>query len=390
MPDRVRTGPRSCHTTQGIAALLGRAPVELDSNAVRPAIAGRTVLITGAGGSIGGALARKVATLAPARLGLLDQAEYGLWKIGQDLQETVPSTFPEPILADIRDAARLRSVMNDLRPDVVFHTAALKHVPIVEAHPVEGLLTNAIGTRHLADAAHESGARTMILVSTDKAVAPSSVMGASKRLAETYVQALDIAATQHRGRTFRCISLRSGNVLGSTGSVLEVFRRQIAHGGPITLTHPDMRRYIISPDDAVRLLLTAAKLGATERLIGGAILVPEMGEPIRILDLARHMIAMHPARGLHIQFTGPRPGEKLSELTRLETEPPHPTSDPALMAVCPHVPDLPLLARSLDELEAVCRSGDTHLALTLVSRLIPGFEPRFACSPGGPADRLRA
>lgn len=346
------------------------------------------VLITGAGGSIGGALARALAKFCPSRLVLLDHAEFALWRISQELIEINPDVRHHAVIADMRDAARLRRVLADMRPDLVVHAAALKHVPIVQDHPLEGLLTNAIGTRNLVDAARAARCRTVVLVSTDKAVAPASVMGASKRLAEMYGQAADVAA-RARGEAMRCVSLRLGNVMGSTGSVAQLFQRQLAAGGPLTVTHPEMRRFFIAPTEAISLLLAAGQLANNDRMPPGAVLVPEMGEPICISDLAQRMIraaGLPPGHGVTIRFTTPREGEKLTEQTCHGADPAYPTADPVLTAVIPHAPDLVLAARAFDELEATCRAGDERLALTQLSRLIPGFSHR----PEGCANRMRA
>jgi FlaA1/EpsC-like NDP-sugar epimerase len=383
------------------AALLGRPPITRDDAAASNLIAGRAVLITGAGGSIGGDLAQAIAALGPARLALLDHAEYPLWRVGQALAEEHPRADHRAIVADIRDAARLRQVFAAFRPDLVFHAAALKHVPIVEAHPLEGLLSNAIGTRHVLDAAIAVAARTVVVVSTDKAVAPASVMGASKRLAEMYGQAADRAMREDGGAT-RCVSLRCGNVLGSTGSVAQIFARQLAQGTPLTVTHPDMRRFFITPDEAVRLLLDAARMAENGPappgpvppgpVPPGAVLLAQTGPAIRILDLAR---AMARAAGrcdgpAAFRVTAPRPGERLDEAMHLPAETPLPLPAPGLSAIAPRGAALPLLARAFDELEAACRagqaSGNPALALALVSRLIPDFDH----CPEARADRLRA
>jgi len=374
--------------TREAAALLGRLPLAWDCAAAGQSIAGRAVLITGAGGSIGGALAGTIAALRPARLALLDHAEYPLWRTGQMLEEAYPGADHRTVVADIRDAGRLRQVFAGFRPDLVFHAAALKHVPIVEAHPLEGLLSNAIGTRHVVDAAIMSGTRTVVLVSTDKAVAPASVMGAGKRLAEMYGQAADRAG----GGSMRCISLRCGNVLASTGSVARIFARQLAGGAKLTVTHPDMRRFFVTLEEAVRLLLAAAAAAEAGLAPPGAVLLAETGPPLRILDLARAMIR---ASGrddpdVAIRITGPRPGERLDEAMHLDTDTPRPMPVAGLSAIAPHSAAQALLIRAFDELEAACRagqaSGNPALALALVSRLIPEFDH----CPEMRADRLRA
>ncbi len=230
-----------------IEDLLNRPEVALDRAAMARLVAGRRVLVTGAGGTIGAELARQLAALSPERLVLLDHGEFALWQIDLELAEAAPALVRHGVVADIRDPVRLAAVFALHRPEIVFHAAALKHVPIVEANPSEGMLTNIVGTRNVADAARAAGTAEMVLISTDKAVNPSSLMGASKRAAEMYCQSLDIAArAAGRAQGLRCTTVRFGNVLGSTGSVVPLFRRQLERGGPLTVTHPEMRRYFMT------------------------------------------------------------------------------------------------------------------------------------------------
>ena len=266
------------------------------------------------------------------------------------------------------------------RPELVFHAAALKHVPMVEANPLEGLLTNVAGTRHVADAARGVGARAMVLISTDKAVNPTSVMGASKRLAEMYCQALDIAA-RASGRGMRCITVRFGNVLGSTGSVVPLFQRQLERGGPLTVTHPDMQRYFMTVREAVGLVLQASVIGAGDVALPsgeeGGIFVLDMGKPVKIVDLARQMIrlaGLTPDRDVEIRFTGLRPGEKLHEELFHGKEPPVPTGFSGLLMASPRTADPAIVGRAIDEIAAACRGGQARLALTLLGRLVTEFE----------------
>ena len=282
--------------------LIGRPLDRIDEARIRAIIAGKRVLITGGGGSIGAQLARRVAALAPARLTLLDSSEYNLFRIGLELPAAAQ------VLADIRDAAAMRRWFKRERPDIVFHAAALKQVPMVETFPSEGVLSNIGGLRHVAEAAREVGA-DLIFVSTDKAVDPSGVMGASKRLGELYCQALD------RREPRRAIPVRLGNVLGSTGSVTPTFEAQLAAGGPLTVTDPDVTRFFLSIPQAADALLQAAAvgLGAPAR---GAVLVLDMGEALPVVELAREVIrleGLRPGADVPIVFTGLRPGEKLHE-----------------------------------------------------------------------------
>ncbi len=255
----------------------------------------------------------------------------------------------------------------------------MKHVPIVEDNPLEGLLTNAAGTRHVADAARAVAAQAMVLISTDKAVNPTSVMGASKRLAEMYCQALDISA-RSSGQGMRCITVRFGNVLGSTGSVVPLFQRQLARGGPLTVTHPDMRRYFMTVREAVGLVLQASVLGVGDAELPaareGGIFVLDMGEPVKIVDLARQIIrlaGLQPELDVEIRFTGLRPGEKLHEELFHGQEPPVPTGYPGLLMATPRTADPAIVGRAVDEIATACRGGQARLALTLLGRLVPEF-----------------
>jgi len=362
-----------------IEDLLNRPQVPLDRDAMARLIQGRRVIVTGAGGTIGSELARQVAALGPELLVLLDSGEYALWQIDLELAETYPEAHRHALLADIRDEARVRAVFEEFRPELVFHAAALKHVPMVEDNPSEGLLTNAAGTRHVADAARTAGARAMVLISTDKAVNPTSVMGASKRLAEMYCQALDIVA-RNAGQGMRCITVRFGNVLGSTGSVVPLFQRQLARGGPLTVTHPDMRRYFMTVREAVGLVLQASVLGIGDvdlpAVRDGGIFVLDMGEPVKIVDLARQIIrlaGLHPDVDVEIRFTGLRPGEKLHEELFHGQEPPVPTGQPGLLIAAPRTADPAIVGRAIDEIAVACRGGQTRLALALLGRLVPEF-----------------
>jgi FlaA1/EpsC-like NDP-sugar epimerase len=363
-----------------IEDLLNRAQVPLDREGMARLIQGRRVIVTGAGGTIGSELARQVAALGPERLILLDNGEYALWLIDLELAERHPHVPRVSLLADIRDEPRVRDVFEQWRPELVFHAAALKHVPMVEANPLEGLLTNVAGTRHVADAARNVGARAMVLISTDKAVNPTSVMGASKRLAEMYCQALDIAA-RVTGRGMRCITVRFGNVLGSTGSVVPLFQRQLERGGPLTVTHPDMQRYFMTVREAVGLVLQASVVGAGDAVLPsgeeGGIFVLDMGKPVKIVDLAKQMIrlaGLTPERDVEIRFTGLRPGEKLHEELFHGKEPPVPTGFPGLLMASPRTADPAIVGRAIDEIAAACRGGQSRLALTLLGRLAPEFE----------------
>jgi O-antigen biosynthesis protein WbqV len=361
-----------------IEDLLNRQQVELDRAGLERLIAGRRVMVTGAGGSIGGELARQLASFAPAELLLLDSSEFAVWQIDVEVGELAPALSRRILVADVRDAGRIQAIMRDYRPELVFHAAALKHVPIVEANRLEGLRTNALGTQIVADAAAACDARLMVLISTDKAVNPSSVMGASKRLAEMYCQALDVEARRQRG-TMRCVTVRFGNVLGSTGSVVPLFRRQLAHGGPLTVTHPDMERYFMTVREAVGLILEASKVGIGEGAIpDGGIFVLDMGEPVKIVDLARQMIrlaGLHPDKDIEIRFTGLRPGEKLFEELFHGSERPAPTEHTGLLMARPRLVDMQAVSAAFKALHQAALDADEPAALEILARLVPEFSP---------------
>ena len=378
-----------------IEELLDRPQVPLDREGMARLIQGRRVLVTGAGGTIGSELSRQIAALGPSNLTLLDHGEFALYEIDLELSESHPAVARRAVLADVRDEPRLRRLMEEIRPELVFHAAALKHVPMVENDPLEGLLTNALGTRLIADAARANGCRAMVFISTDKAVNPTSVMGASKRLAEMYCQALDVATRAAQGAEagraaggapsggMRCVTVRFGNVLGSTGSVVPLFRRQLERGGPLTVTHPDMRRYFMTVREAVGLVLQASVIGAEDRadqppeLREGGIFVLDMGKPVKIVDLARRMIrlaGLRPDEDVEIRFTGLRPGEKLFEEMFHGQEPPRPTGFPGLLVATPRTADAALVGRAIDEVSGAARGGQSRLALVGLARMVPEFE----------------
>jgi FlaA1/EpsC-like NDP-sugar epimerase len=278
----------------------------------------------------------------------------------------------------VRDAPRIGAICADLRPELVFHAAALKHVPMVEANKLEGLLTNAFGTRVVADAARAAGADVTVLISTDKAVNPTSLMGASKRIAEMYCQALDIAGRSSGG--MRCVTVRFGNVLGSTGSVVPLFRRQLERGGPLTVTHPDMQRYFMTVKEAVSLVLEACVAGMGEAALPGGdkggIFVLDMGKPIRILDLARQMIVLaglRPDKDIEIRFSGLRPGEKLFEELFHGQEPPVPTAHAGLLMAVPRTSEAGEVGAAIEEIAQLAHAGDAAAALQAVRRMVPEF-----------------
>ena len=348
-----------------VADLLGRPQKVLDREAMARLIAGRRVLVTGAGGTIGSELCRQIAALRPAHLTLVDNSEFNLYQIDLELGESRPELQRAARLGDVRDRERLQRLVAEERPALLFHAAALKHVPVAEIDPDEAALTNAIGTRNAIAAARAAGVDTLVLISTDKAVDPTSVMGATKRIAELCAE----AAAREPGP--RCVTVRFGNVLGSTGSVVPLFQRQIARGGPLTVTDPAVTRFFMTTREAVELVLQASALSGP-----GALYVLDMGEPVKIVDLARQIIrlaGLRPDKDVEIRFTGLRPGEKLHEELFHGQEPPVPTGYAGLLMATPRTADPAIVGRAMDEIATACRGGQARLALTLLGRLVPEF-----------------
>jgi O-antigen biosynthesis protein WbqV len=353
--------------------LLGRPQAVLDRQAMASLIAGRRVLVTGAGGSIGGELVRQIADARPATLTLVENSEYALYSIDLEMAERFSTVPRRAVLADVRDAARMRQVFAEVRPELVFHAAALKHVPMVEANPLEGLMTNAVGTRIVADACRSAGVALMVLISTDKAVNPTNVMGATKRVAEAYCQALDTAS---EGST--CfVTVRFGNVLGSTGSVVPLFQRQLAAGGPLTVTDPEMTRYFMTIREAVELVLQASAFRFHHpEYHRGRIFVLDMGEPVKIVHLARQMIrlaGLRPDVDIKIEYTGIRPGEKLFEEIFHGAEAPVPTEMDGILEATVRAGDLASLADALDHIQDAGLGHDEKAGLALIRRLVPEY-----------------
>ncbi len=348
--------------------LLGRPQQVLDRAAMQALISGRRVLITGAGGTIGAELARQIAAHAPAHVTLLDNGEHALYRIDLEFAESWPELPRSAILGDVRDAKRLAVVFAREQPELVFHAAAFKHVPMVEENPNEGVLTNVMGTANVARACQAADVRVMVQISTDKAVNPTSVMGASKRIAEMICQDLSLSSSN-----CRFITVRFGNVLGSTGSVVPLFQRQLARGGPLTVTDPEVTRYFMTTREAVELILqaTAAAPPGDE---GGKIFVLDMGKPVRILDLARQMIrlaGLTPGVDIAIIFTGLRPGEKLYEELLHDGEAPQPTPLAGVNLAAPRLIDRELLSAQVEKLAAAATARDTDRTLALIRQLVP-------------------
>ena len=353
--------------------LLGRPQAVLDRPAMRALIGGRCVLITGAGGTIGSELARQISAIGPSRVVLVDSSEFNLYSIDLEIAESEPELSRHACLADVRDRNAMAAVFAEFQPELVFHAAALKHVPIVEDHVAAGVLTNVAGSRIVADLCRETGAKTMVLISTDKAVNPTSAMGATKRVAESYCQALDRA---RKDGDCRFLTVRFGNVLGSTGSVVPLFERQLASGGPLTVTHRDITRYFMTTREAVELVLQASTLDTSRTADAGGILVLDMGEPVKILDLAEQMIRLagkRPYEDVDIEFVGLRPGEKLYEELFHNAESLSATDNAAIRLAAPRVADHEVLVRAIDEICAAARENNNTACRELLTHLVPEF-----------------
>src|SRR4051812_8397891 len=345
--------------------VLGREPVKLEIDRVGGYLAGEVVLVTGAGGSIGSELCRQISRVGPKRIVLVDHAENALFGIRRELEEERHFNRTVAVLADIKDATRMREVFQEHAPAVVFHAAAYKHVLLMEENPIEAVRNNAVATRIVAAAAGESGAKRFVLVSTDKAVSPATVMGASKTLAEWAVE-----AAQHRFEDTRFTTVRFGNVLGSSGSVVPIFRRQIAAGGPVTVTDENMTRYFMTIPEAVQLVIRSGSMGR-----GGDVYVLEMGDPVRILDLARKMIQLsgrEPDREVAIEVIGRRPGEKLHEELFNPDEAARPTSESKIMAAVRPPLDPSWVEEAFAEVEELVYAGDAQGLAATVSALAEG------------------
>jgi len=366
-----------------IEELLGRDPVEPDPQLLAASVRSRTVLVSGAGGSIGAELCRQILALAPERLILLERSEPALYTIDQELRRSKVRPRPEiePVLGSVGDQALIHRLLQRYQVDTIFHAAAYKHVPLVEANPLVGLQNNVLGTRTLLQAAAAHGVERFLLISTDKAVRPTNVMGASKRLAEQVLQATAAELADQakvNGRPpLTCCLVRFGNVLGSSGSVVPLFRSQIAAGGPITLTHPEIIRYFMTIPEAVQLVLQASTLAK-----GGDCFLLDMGEPVRILDLARQMVALsgltllddqHPDGDIAIACTGLRPGEKLYEELLIEADS-QPTDHPLIHRARETYLPAERLWPCIDALETAIMTHDKSAALALLAELVPEWQ----------------
>ncbi|MBU1377222.1 MAG: polysaccharide biosynthesis protein [Alphaproteobacteria bacterium] len=366
-----------------IEELLARDPIELDRRAIGGLIKGRRVLITGAGGSIGSELCRQVAAFNCALLTVVDFSETALFEIEREMRETFPHISVKAVLCDVRNAHRVNTVFAHEMPDLVFHAAALKHVSMVERHPMEGILTNVIGTWNVAEASKACGARQMVLISTDKAVDPTNAMGATKRLAEAVIQ-----AQQTIGEGTRFSAVRFGNVLGSSGSVVPIFKSQIERGGPVTVTHPDMTRFFMTIPEAAQLVLHATAACHEDDRRDSRLFLLEMGEPVSILDLARQMIALSGRRDIEIEITGLRPGEKLTEALLDETERSLPAAPKVMEVISSSA--VRVTSGHVEALAAVVGTGDVDDVRRALFDLVaqvrgekPGAAPTLRVVAGG-------
>ncbi len=346
-----------------IEDLLGREPVTLDWGAINEAIHEKTVLVTGGGGSIGAELCRQIARLKPARLIILERSEFNLYNIDIELRRDIPDLLLVSLLGDIGDAVQVENILRAYSPAVIFHAAAYKHVPILEGQTRAAVVNNVLGTRVLADLADKYGCESFVMVSTDKAVNPANVMGASKRVAEMYCQGLNA-----RSKT-RFITVRFGNVLGSSGSVIPLFQQQIAHGGPVTVTHPEISRYFMTIPEACQLILQAGVIGQ-----GGEIFVLDMGEPVKISYLAEQLIRLsgkNPGEDIEIVYTGLRSGEKLFEELFHDAEKLVGTSHPKILLAHCRQMDNEALEKTFDAMQKASSQGDEILLRKMLIELVP-------------------
>ena len=346
--------------------LLGRQPVQTDLASIRKQLEGRVLLITGAGGSIGSELSRQVCNFAPSRVILLDRSENCLFKLGMELSTNRPQQHFVPVIADIQDVGAMREVFALHRPDIVFHAAAYKHVPLMERSCFQAVTNNIFGTYNVALVARQFGCKTFVMISSDKAVKPTNIMGVTKRIAELINLGLQHEHTRY-------VAVRFGNVLGSNGSVVPIFQQQIAAGGPVTVTHPDAQRFFMTIPEAVQLVLQASSMG-----VANEIFMLEMGKPIRIADLARNLIrlsGLEPDRDIRIIYTGLRPGEKLFEELMLDGEGVKPTSHPKIRVLNGGSLSFAQVRLWLDELSALVEAKNVHGLVRMFQLIVPEYKP---------------
>jgi FlaA1/EpsC-like NDP-sugar epimerase len=346
--------------------LLGRNPVHIEEAAVHAAIAGKVVLVTGAAGSIGSELCRQIARFQPAAIVGFEIAESPLFEIDHEMRQAFPLIPFHPEIGSIQSRARLDEVLHQYSPSIVYHAAAYKHVPLMEAHIFEAIENNVVGTYNVASAAAQHGVDDFVMISSDKAVRPTNVMGATKRIAELLLLSLQNGGTKY-------VAVRFGNVLGSNGSVIPIFKKQIAAGGPVTVTHPDMRRYFMTIPEACQLVLQAGVIGR-----GGQVCVLDMGAPVKIVDLARNLIllsGLRPDQDVKIQFTGMRPGEKLYEELNTVNEDTAPTAHEKIrIFVGNGAPEGDML-EWLACLKEICRSRDAGRLVVALKEIVLDYSP---------------
>jgi len=345
--------------------LLGRKAVQLDLDSIEAFVKDKVILVTGAGGSIGSEMCRQVSNFEPKLLLLIEQAENPLFHVERQLRSEFPKLAMKAVICDITDKIRVEGIFKKYKPQVVIHAAAHKHVPLMELNPGEAVKNNIIGTRTIANAADSYGTANFVMISTDKAVNPTSIMGSSKRIAEMYIQDLNTTSKTD------FVTVRFGNVLGSEGSVVPIFKNQIAQGGPVTVTHPEMKRYFMTIPEASQLVLQAATMGKS-----GEIFVLDMGEPVKIVDLARELITLsgfRPGEDIEMVFTNPRPGEKLFEELSIKGEDMQPTRHPKI-GIWQNIPmDRDLLLASIDELVDAAKNQDHSEIVRKIKHLVPEY-----------------
>ena len=355
-----------------IEDLLERKPIVLDNNKISAQIKGKTVMITGGAGSIGSEIVRQVINFSPYKIIILDQAESPLHSLQLEISEISEKVIIKTVLADIKDYAILKNVFEEFKPDFVFHAAAYKHVPLMEENPSQAVYTNVIGTKNLADLSHKFLVEKFVLISTDKAVNPSSVMGASKRIAEKYVQSLNYHFKNvNKKNATKYITTRFGNVLGSNGSIVPLFTKQIQEGGPITITHPEIIRYFMTIPEACQLVLEAGAMGN-----GGEIYIFDMGEPVKIIDLAKKMIRLAgfiPDKEINIKIIGLRPGEKLYEELLNDTSKTLPTHNLKIMIAHDNFDDYEAINQAVSDLIETSKKYSNQDIVAKMKLIVPEF-----------------
>lgn len=352
-----------------IEDLLGREVIQMNNKRIGEEISGKVILVTGAAGSIGSEIVRQLIAYFPSKLVLVDQAESALYDLEYELAGKVPTNVQLIVnVADVSDTRRVSKIFNNHQPDIIFHAAAYKHVPLMENNPYEAIKTNVIGTRILAELASELGVEKFVMVSTDKAVNPTNVMGATKRLAEMYTQSMN----QLEGVKTKFIATRFGNVLGSNGSVIPLFKKQIERGGPVTVTHPEITRYFMTIPEACELVLEAATMGQ-----GGEVFVFDMGESVKIIDLAKKMITLSGLRvdkDIEIRYTGLRPGEKLYEELLNNDENTLPTHHPKILIAEVNTPLYAYMEVATNDLNQLLSAGDNNAIVSKIKEIIPEYK----------------